>query len=73
MPGDLKSWTVARVNESLPSVNRSKFLKKEAFDEQHPKLMPFRMGLQVPHSLDPKMSPEGAIWTSPSAPWRSDM
>jgi hypothetical protein len=52
LPGDPKSLTVPGVIESLHSVNRSKFSEKEAFDEQHPKLMSFSMGLQVSHRLD---------------------
>ena len=56
LPGDPKSLTVPGVNESLPSVNHSKFLEKEAFDEQRSKSMSFGMGLQVSRGLDTKMS-----------------
>jgi hypothetical protein len=56
LPGDPKSLTVPGVNESLPSVNRSKFLEKEAFDQQRSKPMSFGMGLQVSRGLDTKMS-----------------
>ena len=55
MPGDPKSLTVPEVNESLQSVNRSKFLEKEAFDEQCKESMSFSMGLQVSRGLDTEM------------------
>ena len=53
--------TVPGVNESLPSVNRSKFSGKEAFDEPHPKPMSFGLGLQVSRCLDPQVSSQGAV------------
>lgn len=52
LPGGLKSLTVARVVEILQSVNHSKFSEKKAFVEQHPKLMSFSFGQQVPHRLE---------------------
>ena len=67
MPGDPKSLTVPGVNESLPSVNRSKFLEKEAFNEHNTKSKSFGMGLQVSRSLDTKMSQEDIVWPDPQA------
>jgi hypothetical protein len=61
LPGDPKSLTVPGVIESLPSVNRSKFSEKEAFDEQQSKLKSFEMGLHVPHSLDTEISKKDAV------------
>ena len=69
LPGDLQSLTVPGVNESLPSVNRSKFSEKEAFDEPHPKPKSFGLGLQVPCCMDTQISPEGSVWSDSAAPW----
>jgi len=57
LPGDHRSLAVPGVNESLPSVNRSKFPEKEAFNEPHPKPKSFGLGLQVPRCLDTEISP----------------
>jgi hypothetical protein len=69
LPGDLRSLTVPGVNESLPSVNRSKFSEKEAFDETHPKPKSFGLGLQVPRCLDTQVSPKGAVWSDSATSW----
>ena len=69
MPGDPNSLTVPEVIESLPSVNRSKYTEKEAFDEQHPKLMSFSMGLQVSHRMDTEMPAESDLWPDKRSSW----
>jgi len=71
LPGDFQSLIVPGVSECLPSVNRSKFLVKEAFDEQQTEFMPYKLGLQVSHCLNSRAPTEGVVRKDQDATWRS--
>jgi len=49
--GDSQSLTFTGIYENLPTVNRSKFTEREAFNGNESKFKPYGMGLQVSYSV----------------------
>jgi hypothetical protein len=61
MPGDSQSLTIPGIQESLPTVNRSKFTGQEANSGRHKELKPYKMGMQVSCSMDTEVSEEDIV------------
>ena len=61
MPGDSQSLTIPGIQESLPTVSRSKFTAQEAKSERRKELKSYKVGMQVSCSMDTEVSEEGVV------------
>ena len=58
MPGDSQSLTIPGIQESLPTVNRSKFTVQEASNETCAECKSYEVGMHVSRGMDTKVSQE---------------
>ena len=64
--------TVPAMSESLPSVNRSKFVERKALRGRLQKSKSPCLGVQVSRCMHSKVSEEDALPGASTAPWRGD-
>jgi hypothetical protein len=61
MPGGSRSLTIPGIQESLLTVNRSKFTAQEANSGRCTELKPYEMGMQVSCDMDTEVSEEDIV------------
>jgi hypothetical protein len=61
MPGDSQSLTIPGIQENLRTVTRSKFTVKEANSGKFRELKSYKVGMQVSHGIDAKISEEDIV------------